>query len=84
MIIDLAAKKNEKVVLTTYASYIPNNYTYKKFTNKELDYGQQIFPIELYGIPENINLGLIAHNEIIYSLSNNENVLFFVSYLFVQ
>ena len=69
-IINLAKKKNEKVVLSTYAWNQPEDYTFEAFYEKQLPYyDEQLFPTELYGMPENIRKGLQIHNNIINTLS---------------
>lgn len=69
-IIQLAEQHQEKVVLSTYAWNLPLDYDFKKFYNKELPYYQeQLFPTELYGMPNNIRNGLQIHNNIVRELS---------------
>jgi len=67
-IIEIAANKQEYVVLSTYAWFIPGNYTYAAFKQRKLDYDEQLWPVELYGLPDNVRSGLIRHNEIIREL----------------
>lgn len=77
-IIKLAAIKNEQVILSSYAWYLPDNYSIEAFKRGLLDYDQQIFPTELYGIPENVKRALIIHNELVYTLSQkHENLKYF-------
>lgn len=68
-ILELAIKKDEILILPTYSFYLDSQYTYDKFKNKELDYSQQIFPVELYGLPQNVKKGILKHNSIIVDLA---------------
>lgn len=70
-IIKLARRRNETVIIATYANNQPDDYDFKKFYNKQLPYyDEQLFPTELYGMPEHIQNGLNVHNNIIRSLAN--------------
>jgi hypothetical protein len=78
-IIRLAKRKHETVVLATYASNQPDDYDFEKFYRKELPYyDEQLFPTELYGMPEHIKKGLELHNSIIRSLANENPKLPFI------
>lgn len=66
--ITMARARNQKFILCTYAWYQPEDYTHERFKNKELDYDQQIFPTELYGIPANVIAGLRGHETVIRKL----------------
>lgn len=68
-VISLSEQKTEMLVISTYAYYAPDNYSYEAFKAQELDYDQQIFPTELYGLPENVVKGLMAHNAVINELA---------------
>lgn len=78
-IIKLAQNKGEKVVMSTYAWYLDENYSLQMFRNKELDYDEQIWPTELYGLPSNVSKGLGFHNGIVKDLMESKlynNLLF--------
>ena len=64
-----------RVLLGDYAWYLPDNYTHEAFKRQELDYAQQIFPTELYGMPENVVKGLKAHAEVIDALQKEYDVI---------
>ena len=61
----LAHDRGERVLLTTYASYIPPDYSEEKFAARELDYVLYTAPIALWGEVENIRSGLAAHNAVV-------------------
>ena len=68
-IIELARKKQEKLVVMSFAWYLPDDYTREKFELGALDYssGPGVFatPTEIWGIPENVEKGIRQHNEVI-------------------
>ncbi len=75
-IIDLAGKRGERVVLATFAYYIPDGYDEAKFDARSLDYTTHLFPIELWGRPDCVAKVLDAHNRVIVELAQqSDNVL---------
>ena len=75
-IIQMATKRNETIILTTYAWNLPEEYTLKKFFDKQLDvYDAQLFPVEFYGQPEHIRKGIKLHNSIIKSLATKYDAM---------
>ena len=67
-ILRLAQMKQETVLLSTYAHYMPDNYTLERFLNRELDYAEQVYPAEIYGSPAHVKAGIEQHNEIAKTL----------------
>jgi hypothetical protein len=67
-IVELARSRGERVVLMSYASYIPPGYSDAKFLARELDYVLYTAPIGLWGDVENVRAGLAAHNAVIHEL----------------
>lgn len=61
----IAAERGEDLVLMDYAYYIPPHYSPNAFTAKRLDYGKHITPIEVFGLPENVEKGLQLHNAVL-------------------
>jgi hypothetical protein len=55
--------------LLTFASYVPEGYSKEAFQTKRLDYGKHLFPIELWGLPANVEKGLEVHNAVIRKLA---------------
>jgi hypothetical protein len=56
-ILDLAKRRGDRVLLMTFATYVPKNYSLEAFKEKRLDYGLHLKPIEIWGArracPEN-------------------------------
>jgi hypothetical protein len=63
------------LVLMTYAYYLPANYSLQAFLEKQLDYDEQKWPVEIYGQPENVVKAIQAHNNVIQSFSKHDNLL---------
>lgn len=68
-ILELAARKNEPVLLMSFAFHMPEDYTRERFENLELDYTAHTFPAELWGKAECVVAGISAHNEAIEDLA---------------
>ena len=70
-IIELAGQKGEKILLMTFAYYVPKDYSYEKFKSCQLDYTflEWSAPIEEWGAPANVVKGIDAHNEVIKELA---------------
>jgi hypothetical protein len=76
-ILDLASQRGDRVLLMTFATYVPENYSLKAFTEKRLDYGLHRKPIETWGRREYVLKAVAAQNEIVRSLAaKHEGVLF--------
>jgi hypothetical protein len=76
-ILDLAARRGDRVMLMTFATYVPENYTLEAFRAKRLNYGLHRTPIELIGAREHVMNTVAVHNGIIRSLAaRHEGVLF--------
>lgn len=72
----IAVSKNEKMIIGTFAHYIPENYSKELFDKKMLDYNEHYFPVELWGDLENIKTGLLIHNFLIREVfSGKQGVL---------
>ncbi len=76
-ILTLAKKRKEPLLLTSFAFYVPKDYTYLKFRTKKLDYDKHTFYIEIWGKPINVILGILTHNNVLRKLAaQNPNVMF--------
>ncbi len=76
-ILSLAKKRQEPVLLTSFAFYVPQDYTYWKFKTKRLDYDKHTFYIEIWGKPINVISGILTHNNILRKLAaQNPEVMF--------
>ena len=72
-ILTLANQKGDSVLVVSYASFMPEGYSLKKFIDKQLDYTEHKWPAELYGAPANVVAGIRAHNKIGLELSRKYN-----------
>jgi len=72
-----AEERGLKVVLMSFAYYIPDNYSRASFAKKELDYADHLHPIELWGDPSCVKKGLEIHNHVLRDLGRcHANVCF--------
>jgi len=80
-IVATAQKNKTPVLLLTFAYYIPENYSMKKFLNEELDYhyGKSVkCSVELWGKPADVRKGIEAHNSIIKKIAQNGSHIYFI------
>lgn len=70
-IIEEAIDRNQPIIISTFANYVPHDYTLAKFKSKNLDYGEFKSPIEIWGEQKNVIKGISTHNNIINQLSDN-------------
>lgn len=76
-IIDLAESRGHPLLLMTFAYYVPGDYSKDKFHSKLLDYTDPLFPVELWGKPDNVIAGIETHNGVVRQIAqNNKNILF--------
>ena len=76
-ILDLAARRGDRVLLMTFATYVPEDYSLEAFEAKRLDYGLHLTPLEVWGTREHVLETVAVHNEIVRSLAaKHEGVLF--------
>ncbi len=62
----IAEKKRERLIIGTFANYIPEDYSRDKFERDIKGNEDRYFPVELWGEPKNINAGLILHNYLLH------------------
>jgi len=77
-IIRLAQTKQEKVLLMTFAYYLPGNYTMEEFERNELGYVYSPMrkAVEIWGTAEHVVRGIERHNEVIRDLASQHDVMF--------
>ncbi len=78
-IIKLAHQRGQRVLLMTFASCIPDEYTLESFERGELGYAEGMdipIPVELFGTVENVRKGLEVHNQVIRELARRKNTYF--------
>jgi len=70
-ILETASKRNDHVLLVTFALHIPKNYTLRKFWNRELDYATSILrlPVETWGEREHVAATVALHNDVIRKIA---------------
>ncbi len=67
-----------QVMLMTFATWVPPNYSKTKFIEKQLGYGsgQYELPIEVWGQPDNVVAAIKAHNRELQELAEKSEVIF--------
>ncbi len=79
-IIGLAAERGDRLMLMSFAGFIPSDYSFQAFKERRLDYGFHAFhpaPVELIGRPGDVTATLALHNDIVRGLAAaHKNVLF--------
>jgi len=75
-ILDLAEARGEPVLLLSFASYVPLDYTHERFLERQLDYAGYEVPIRLWGLEENVVRGLGVHNRVLRALAETREVRF--------
>ena len=71
---NLAEKRGDALVLATFAYHVPPDYCKEAFYAKNLDYNAHRLPVEAWGHPKNIRVGLELHNKIIRRLASEEKI----------
>ena len=80
-ILELAKKRREPVLMSTFAFYVPNDYSYFKFRTHQLDYDKHTFYIDVWGKPEYVILGTLVHNNVMRKLAaEHPEVMFLDEY----
>jgi hypothetical protein len=80
-IIARAKSKGERIVLMTFAAYVPANYSLQAYRDGELDYEPDQCtgcPVEIWGKPENVLAALAQHNQAIRELAAENQAVIFV------
>ena len=77
-ILAIAARRGEPVVLMTFATWVPADYSYEAFRAKQLDYLLHHSPIELWGRREHVLAALAAHNDVVRRLADGREGVVFV------
>ncbi len=79
-IAELARRRGDPLLVMTFASYIPENYSEEAFREGRLDYTptEHTHPIEIWGRPAHIAAGLRVHNAAIREVVAGAPDLLFV------
>jgi hypothetical protein len=76
-IVELAATRGDRMMLMTFATYVPDNYSLEAFHEKRLDYGLHFKAIEDWGRRDYVLNAVMAQNEVVRRLAaQHEGVLF--------
>ena len=70
-VIQRAKSTGDPILVMTFAYYIPDDYSLKKFNAKQLDYDKSRSPIEIWGEPANVKKGLEVHNRVIQGVASD-------------
>jgi hypothetical protein len=73
-ILDLAAARKQRVLLTTYAYYIPEGYSLEKFKKHQAGYNRHRVALELWGRPDNVKKGMEIHNQVIRDIALRRSI----------
>ena len=73
-----AAGRGEPVLLMTFATWVPENYTVERFEAGELGYGLHETPLELWGDPRAVQRAVAAHNAVVTELARENPEIGFV------
>ena len=79
-ILATARERGDPVLLSSFAWYVPADYTREAFEARTLDYayrGRSV-PLEVWGLAENVESGLAAQNEMIAALAAGSPEIRFV------
>lgn len=77
-ILDIARAREDRVLLMTYAWYIPDGYSNDAFRHKQLDYALHRAGLEGWGTPRGVANGLRAHNDVVRTLAREHPEALFV------
>jgi len=79
-VIAIARERRQRLLVLTYAYYVPPNYSNRAFLERRLDYDfkEESIAIEVWGIPENVVRAIDTHNDIVRRVcARHPEVLFF-------
>jgi hypothetical protein len=78
-ILRIARERGDPVLLSTFAWWLPPDYSLERFEAHELDYayGKKAVPVEVWGTAEHVGIGLRRHNEVIAEVARSAPAAFF-------
>lgn len=77
-LVTTAHDRHEPVLLMTFATYVPANYSAEAFAARTLDYTLHLSPIELWGAPANVREAVARHNAAVRKIAEDDPAVFFV------
>lgn len=75
-ILDLARRRGDPVLLASFATHVPADYSPEAFAARRLDYGLHLSAIEEWGRPSDVLGAITAQNEAVRRLASGDSVLF--------
>jgi hypothetical protein len=76
-ILALASQRGDRLLLMTFATYVPDNYSRQAFAHRQLDYGLHLLAIEEWGRPDHVLQTVALENEVIRrEAAQHKEVLF--------
>jgi hypothetical protein len=73
-----AAVRGDRVVLMTFATYVPADYSPEAFAARRLDYGLHLSPLEIWGRREDVLAALTLQNDVVRRLAAEREAVVFV------
>ncbi len=77
-IVETADERGDPLLLMTFASHIPPDYSEERFRERKLDYAQHVSPLRLWGRAGTVPAALAAHNAVIRRLAASRPDILFV------
>ncbi len=77
-ILELARERGDRVLLMTYAWYIPDGYSETAFNRKRIEYALHRVPTEGWGSPQGVARGLSVHNDAVRAVAREHPEALFV------
>jgi hypothetical protein len=71
-IVETAHARGEPVLVMTFATYVPDDYSLEAFNDGTLDYTLHLSPIEMWGTPPNVAAAVARHNEIVRRIAASD------------
>lgn len=64
-----ARARGEPLLVLTFATHLPDDYSLQAFNERRLDYTIHLTPVEMWGTPQNVLAAVARHNEIVRSVA---------------
>ena len=77
-VLETAHERNESLLVMTFATYVPADYSLQAFLQRKLDYTLHLSPIEMWGTPANVAAAVARHNEIVRMIAASDSTVRFV------
>lgn len=77
-IVETAHARREPLLLMTFATYVPGDYSLAAFKQRKLDYTLSLSPIEMWGAPEAVIQAIARHNDIVRRIAASDATIRFV------